>query len=622
MNFIYRSWNHYRHILQKCYHLILSNKDQLNSLEKEQARNNLANLSQAIEEKNRSEVKRIAGNLETFCSTHFKKPWYKSLVEILLALIIALAIASVVRAMWFELYEIPTGSMRPTFKEQDHLTVSKAQFGVNVPFETKHFTFDPELVKRTGIVIFSGDKLPVIDSDTTYFGLFPYKKRYIKRMMGKPGDTVYFYGGKIYGIDKDGKEITELLDNPHLSKIEHIPFISFIGHVDTPKKNEVLFKHMNIPMGRIKMTALGPKAEIFNGENWIEDDFKGSKQKHDEIKTFGDLWGIGNFGMTELLTLKELEREPGIDSKQPAKAELYLLIRHHPAMQRNSTMLAREAPIIGTYPSLEKSVIPMDQAHLDALMDNMYTMRFVVKGGKAKRYSLDNNGFNANSVRLENVPDGTYEFYYGKAYQVMTGGFLKELGKDHPLYDHSPANVQKLYNLGMNMDRSYEPTRSHPLMLPSRYTYFRDGDLYLLGAPVFKKDDAILQNFLSAEEQKEKSGQYVAFKDQGAPLQNGQLNKEFIQTFGLKIPERNYLVLGDNHAMSSDSRIFGFVPEENLQGVPEVVLWPDSRFPNQPSYPTFVFPRWIVWCIMGLISLVWYGIYRYRMRRPIDLSKI
>ena len=44
---------------------------------------------------------------------------------------------------------------------------------------------------------------------------------------------------------------------------------------------------------------------------------------------------------------------------------------------------------------------------------------------------------------------------------------------------------------------------------------------------------------------------------------------EFIQKFGLKIPPKSYLALGDNHAMSADRRDFGFVPEANVRGGPD-----------------------------------------------------
>src|SRR4029078_2337815 len=99
------------------------------------------------------EADRLEHKVENFTNAHFNKSIWQYLLEVTTALVFALAIATVIRQSWFELYEIPTGSMRPTFKEQDHLTVSKTQFGINVPLKTSHFLFEPQDVQRNGIVI-------------------------------------------------------------------------------------------------------------------------------------------------------------------------------------------------------------------------------------------------------------------------------------------------------------------------------------------------------------------------------------------------------------------------------------------------------------------------------------
>lgn len=618
------SLNHCRSLLQSSYHRILNKKDSLTEREKDTARLLLKKLQDAINVNDRTEGTKIAKELEAYCQTHVKKSPVRTFLDLIFALLFALIIATIIRQTWFEPYEIPTGSMRPTFKEQDHLTVSKTQFGINIPLVTDHFYFDPNQVQRGSTVIFTGDKLPVIDSSTNYFGILPYTKRYVKRLMGKPGDTVYFYGGKLYGLDKEGRPIEELLNASWLTGLEHIPFLSFMGMANVPKRNEVIFSQAQQPIARLELTYNGAKGEIFDGQKWITDDFNAAKTPHKDLKTLSDFWGIGNYAMSELATKEDLAAM-GLKTPNLEDADLYLVLRHHPTMDPKM-LKDYKGPIMGTFPILETSIIPLNKQHLDALMDHMYTARFVIKNGKAKRYSVEEAPFTQNSPTFSHIPDGTYEFYYGKAYKILFGGIAKELPIDHPIYRRNLDDVKKLYNYGINMDLTYGSSRDHAHQIPNRYAYFREGDLYLLGGPVIKKDDPSLMAFNKKEEEKEvqstAQNPYAAFKDHGAPLANGRMNVDFIKTFGLKIPENNYLVLGDNHAMSADSRVFGFVPQQNLQGVPDLILWPRLTYPMQNPYTLFVFSRLSIWILAAAIGMICYAIYRYRLRRPIDISKI
>jgi len=60
---------------------------------------------------------------------------------------------------------------------------------------------------------------------------------------------------------------------------------------------------------------------------------------------------------------------------------------------------------------------------------------------------------------------------------------------------------------------------------------------------------------------------YVAPEDQGIPT-----GARVIQN--MVVPPHDYFVLGDNRAVSSDSRIWGFVPQANIIGRASIVYWP------------------------------------------------
>lgn len=586
---------------------------------------NMTELDQALLEKNREEASQKAKQLELFAGVHGKKSLFEYVWELAVALIFALVIATLVRQIWFELYEIPTGSMRPTFREQDHLTVTKTAFGINYPLETKHLYFSPDLVQRTSVLIFSGDGMAMSDVDTTYFGIFPYKKRYIKRCIAKPGDSIYFYGGRLYGVDKDGNDIAELRDTPWMLSLEYVPFLSFDGVPSHSSSNTFVLRQMHIPFGKLTMNATGQvEGEVFDGKSWVKDRPLAQASPHTTVQTYSDVLGIRNYAEARLLTKDEL-KQLSLETPDIGEGLLYLQLHHTPSLTYPKPFDERGRLAVTGY----NAIIPLQQRHLDALMSNLYTARFVVADGKARRYSLGDNRFHIGSPEMGGVPDGTYEFYFGKASKIIWGGIEVDAPADSPLYSRDPKNVQKLFNLGIEMSMDVAPIAQNQTRFPNRYAYFRDGDLYLLGAPILKKEDPILVAFNQNEQKKQSQATtkvpYVAFRDYGAPLKDGQIDVGFIRTFGVRVPDKQYMVLGDNHAMSSDSRIFGFVPQNNLQGAPVWIIWPPGdrlgALPQKP-YPFLNVPRAIVWSIVGVIGVVWFIYHRRSLRKPIFVKKV
>ncbi len=614
-------------VLRHVYHVFQRKKKNLSKETQQQIKLTLSNLQDAISKKDRETAAQLAKQAESLAQLLLKKSSFEHVIDLVFALAFALAVAVLIRQMWFEFYEIPSGSMRPTLKELDRLVVSKTDFGVNVPLQPKHLYFDPQLVKRNGIVVFTGEDMDIRDVDTLYFYIFPGKKQYIKRMIGKPGDILYFYGGLIYGIDFSGKDITPELQPPSLDKIEHIPFIDFDRKLIIPSSptngyySPTVVYQMNEPVAKLYISPQGqPGGEMLNpAEVHVPDT--------PPIQNYSDMWGFGNFGMTRLLTREQVRYFTDQDPSTMEEGLLYLEIRHHPSVSSvkiSRDDLGRMRPFMG----ISTSIIPLQETHLKAIFDNIYTARFQVKNGFAHRFghsSSDTPGNNIFLPHLHNVPNGCYEFYYGKAHIVKWQGITSELPQTSPLYEWDVARVQLLYNIGMEFDMRFSPQIKNQRLLPARYTYFRDGNLYLLGAPILKKDDPVLINFLKREEAKKvvsnPQNSYIPFADAGPPLNaDGSLNTDFIRKFGIRVPPNMYLVLGDNHAMSSDSREFGFVPEQNLRGAPDFIFWPPSHRwgpPNQPCYPVFNGPRTIIWIIAGVFIFLGTCYWRRRNHLPL-----
>ncbi len=60
---------------------------------------------------------------------------------------------------------------------------------------------------------------------------------------------------------------------------------------------------------------------------------------------------------------------------------------------------------------------------------------------------------------------------------------------------------------------------------------------------------------------------YIDPRNQGNPYADKNLTN-------IKVPPNDYFVLGDNRAVSSDSRDWGFVPQKNIIGRAAFVYWP------------------------------------------------
>ncbi|MET0294800.1 MAG: signal peptidase I [Phenylobacterium sp.] len=113
----------------------------------------------------------------------------KETVEIVKTIVYALLIALVIRVVLFQPFTIPSASMEPGLLIGDYIIVSKYSYGYSrhsVPFsppvvEGRIFERQPQ---RGDVIVF---KFPT-----------DWKKDYIKRLIGLPGDRIQVKGGVLF----------------------------------------------------------------------------------------------------------------------------------------------------------------------------------------------------------------------------------------------------------------------------------------------------------------------------------------------------------------------------------------------------------------------------------------
>ena len=104
--------------------------------------------------------------------------------------VIAVVLALTIRTFFYEPFNIPSGSMKPTLEIGDYLFVQKPSYGYSrysfpfglAPLEGRVWSAEPV---RGDIVVF---KLPTN----------PHGDPFIKRLVGLPGDTIQVKRGRLY----------------------------------------------------------------------------------------------------------------------------------------------------------------------------------------------------------------------------------------------------------------------------------------------------------------------------------------------------------------------------------------------------------------------------------------
>src|SRR3989339_1716863 len=105
----------------------------------------------------------------------------------------AVLLAAVLMYFVVQAFKIPSGSMRSTLLEGDHLFVNKFIYGLRVPFTGRRVLALRE-VQRGDIIVF---RFPVDDPRELHCGSIQYGKDFIKRVVALGGDTVQVRGGLV-----------------------------------------------------------------------------------------------------------------------------------------------------------------------------------------------------------------------------------------------------------------------------------------------------------------------------------------------------------------------------------------------------------------------------------------
>ena len=106
----------------------------------------------------------------------------------------AVLLAAALMYFVVQAFKIPSGSMRDTLREGDHLFVNKFIYGLRVPLAGRR-VLPLRPVRRKDIVVF---RFPVDDVHALHCGSIQYGKDFIKRVVGLPGDTIQVNGGRLF----------------------------------------------------------------------------------------------------------------------------------------------------------------------------------------------------------------------------------------------------------------------------------------------------------------------------------------------------------------------------------------------------------------------------------------
>ncbi|HEX3037341.1 MAG TPA: signal peptidase I [Thermodesulfobacteriota bacterium] len=213
----------------------------------------LSQTEKALENGDTREIISKTERLENAFEDHLSRFGKSKLRQNIESLLIAVALALLIRTFIVQPFKIPSGSMIPTLLIGDHLLVNKFIYGTEIPFTDITVLPGTDKVRHGDVVVF---KYPNYENDPSKEGL-----DYIKRVVGLPGDSIdlrrrnlYINGKKIplkflsnFYDERTGASFDEYAEN--LLGDEH--------RVMYQKNQHSTYKGNHIPVARV------PEGHVF-----------------------------------------------------------------------------------------------------------------------------------------------------------------------------------------------------------------------------------------------------------------------------------------------------------------------------------------------------------------------
>ncbi|MCA9658547.1 MAG: signal peptidase I, partial [Myxococcales bacterium] len=167
----------------------------------EAIRATLADVERLRGEKNWTELEGATEALDELLHTHASFARKSALRETFENIAVAVLVALGLRSCVYEPFKIPSGSMMPTLRAGDHIFVNKFVYGVQIPFTNTVVGESLGDIARGDVVVF---RYPIDE-----------REDFIKRVIGKPGDTIAVDGDKV-SIKRAGDAEFEVLERRKL----------------------------------------------------------------------------------------------------------------------------------------------------------------------------------------------------------------------------------------------------------------------------------------------------------------------------------------------------------------------------------------------------------------------